>query len=200
MGGIALLTAYGEYFSLFAGVSLAANIILIIACIIFFILDRKKYGALKRPSLKEVLPLMVAAVPVILVCAYFTAAGSFTYDTGTYHAQSIHWIETYGLVKGLAHMQTRLAFNSAYFSLCALYSFSFLGRSMHVLSGFLGAFLMVCSLRGLLIRRREDGALRGPGVSDLAYMAPFGYFLIIAVEIISPSTDHGTIWLILWLL
>ncbi len=206
--GLCVLTAYAGYFSLFAGVGLVANIIMLLACACIIACERKRYKELwsrlkERKALPGILKVLsyIAAVTVILVCLYYTAAGRFTYDTGTYHAQSIHWIESYGVVKGLAYMQTRLGFNSSYFCLCALYSMHFLGQSMHVLSGFLAVFTMLYSLAGWY--RHLAGAVY-PGertlrVSDFMYAVPFAYFTVTAIETISPSTDHGVIWLIIWL-
>ena len=228
--GIAVLTAYAGYFSLFAGVGIAANVILIISCLIFVFIDRKSYldgfsqlyicvhgrkdndsvhhkgyGRTLRTAriIKYLLALMI-----IFVCAYFTSSGRFAYDTGTYHAQSIHWIESYGVVKGLAYMQTRLGFNSSYFCLCALYSMHFMGQSLHSLSGFFAAFVMIYSLNGWFVHIMADNMESGLNackhelklrVSDLMYLAPFVYFAVTAVEVISPTTDFGVIWLMIWL-
>ena len=214
MGGLAMLTAYSEYFSLFGGVGLVANLILIITCLIFIYIDREIYGnGLKlffeirntdRTGRLAITITSVISVMVLLVCAYFTAASAFTYDTGTYHAQSIHWIESYGVVRGLAHMQTRLGFNNSYFALCALYSFHFLGRSMHTVSGFLAAFTMLYSVFGYAGRFIKCGKCEGGTirlrVSDFLYIAPFAYFIITAFELTSPSTDFGVIWMIIWLM
>ncbi len=215
MCGIAVLTAYSEYFSLFTGVGVTANLLLVIACLIFVFTDGKKYreyaGAyvrqLKNDSRVRWVKISVIAVSllIILVCAFFTASSNFTYDTGTYHAQSIHWIETYGVVRGLAHMQTRLGFNNSYFALCALYSFHFLGQSMHALSGFLAAFVMVYAFLGYarhFCGNEGENNNRGIriGISDFLRLAPFAYFIIIAAEITSPSTDYGVIWMIQWLI
>lgn len=225
--GLAVLTAYAGYFSLFSGVGAAANIILIFICIIFVFADRKAYHNLilsvctgirntikKGDTANTVNGRFIPAVKyiiivfIILISAYFTSAGRFAYDTGTYHAQSIHWIESYGVVRGLAYMQTRLGFNSSYLCLCALYSMHFFGRSLHALSGFLASFVMIYSVNGffdhIMGTNREEkngGTLSGftLRVSDLLYIAPFAYFIITAVEIISPATDFGVIWLILWL-
>ncbi|MCR5000986.1 MAG: hypothetical protein K6A71_04230 [Lachnospiraceae bacterium] len=213
--GIAVLTAYSEYFSLFAGVGIAANLALIVACLIFAFIDRKKYREYARTIAMRFrsgrygrlihMTALVVSLLIILVCAYFTASSNFTYDTGTYHAQSIHWIETYGVVRGLAHMQTRLGFNSSYFALCALYSFHFLGQSMHALSGFLATFVMVYALHGYashfsIDQGETDGRGIRIGVSDFLRLAPFAYFIIIASEITSPATDYGVIWMIQWLI
>lgn len=211
--GFAILTAYAGYFSLFAGVGIIANMILIAACIFFVIVDRRAYlkyislafGRIRHAGKEKIVKYVIIAF-IVLISAYFTSTGRFAYDTGTYHAQSIHWIETYGVVKGLAYMQTRLGFNSSYFCLCALYSMHFLGRSLHTLSGFLASFVMVYSVNGLwdhFVPALCGDSAKDRGfrlrVSDLLYIAPFAYFIITAVEIISPATDFGVIWLILWL-
>ena len=214
MCGIAVLTAYSEYFSLIEGVGIAANAVLVVACLVFAVTDREKIADLSKSYISRLKNMnkgslikaafIALSAAVILVCAYFTAASAFTYDTGTYHAQSIHWIESYGVVKGLAHMQTRLGFNNSYFALCALYSFHFFGRSMHALSGFLAAFVMVYCLCGYarLFTKDADGKLkiRGLRVSDFVRVAPFAYFMIIATEITSPATDFGVILMIIWLI
>ena len=220
MCGIAVLTAYSEYYSLCSGVGLIANLILVFGCLLLVYIDREKY----RENIKAYFKIFtgnaadkiirtgafVIIAGVVLVCAYFTAVSAFTYDTGTYHAQSIHWIETYGTVKGLAHMQTRLGFNNSYFSLCALFSFHFLGQSLHTMSGFLAALVMgysvwgyaghLCGFTAWKDSSGEGGRRHVVRVSDLAYIAPFAYFIITAVEITSPSTDYGVIWMIIWLL
>lgn len=216
--GLCVLTAYAGYFSLFTGVGLAANIVMLVACACIIVRERKKYKELickltgsrkehgtgkagaSEPKFLKVF-MCIAAAAVIFVCLYYTAAGRFAYDTGTYHAQSIHWIESFGVVKGLAYMQTRLGFNSSYFCLCALYSMHFLGQSMHVLSGFLAVFTMLYSLAGWYRHLygavyRKEPVLR---VSDFVYAVPFAYFTVTAIETVSPSTDHGVIWLIIWL-
>ena len=214
MCGIALLTAYSEYCSLIGGVGIAANIFLVLACLAFAFADRDSHGKSIRAffSLFEgdtarralITGAFIISFMIVLVCAYFTAASSFTYDSGTYHAQSIHWIESWGVVRGLAHMQTRLGFNNSYFALCALFSFHFFGQSMHAVSGFLAAFAMVYSVRGyarhLISNRDARSGIVKLRVSDFLYIAPFAYFAITAFEITSPSTDFGVIWMIIWLI
>ncbi len=215
MCGIAVLTAYSEYFSLFSGVGLIANIVLIVACFTFAATDLDRYriaftgfaqAVRRRGRINRIrFTVCLLSFVIIIICACFTSFSSFTYDTGTYHAQSIHWIETYGVVKGLAHMQTRLGFNNSYFALCALYSFHFLGRSMHTLSGFLAAFVMVYAFLGYASHftidkgETDEKGIR-IGVSDFLRLAPFAYFIIIASEITSPATDYGVIWMIQWLI
>ncbi|MGA7604277.1 MAG: hypothetical protein WCA79_00010, partial [Anaerolineales bacterium] len=55
------------------------------------------------------------------------------YDTALYHAQAIHWIESYRAVPGLVNIHNRLAYNSSWLVLVASLSFAFLGlRSFHL--------------------------------------------------------------------
>ncbi len=195
VAGMAVITAYAGYFSLFLGVGVCANIVLCVCCVLLLIVDKKYYTT----GIKTLLLLLgqkrkvkdylytVISIVVALMVVIFTASGRFAYDTGLYHAQSIRWIEEFGVVKGLAYMQTRLGFNSSYFCLCALYSFSDISNSLHTLSGFLGTLVMLHAINGIKKHFR------------FFYLAPFAYFVITAFEIISPTTDFATIWFVLFL-
>jgi hypothetical protein len=79
--------------------------------------------------------LMISRFLVILVR---TSEIPHNYDSGLYHAQAIRWLETFATVPGLGNLESRLAFNSAWFLPTALFSFSFLNiQSFHVLNGLL---------------------------------------------------------------
>lgn len=196
--GMSVLTAYAGYFSIFYRVGLLANILLLIACAAFIWLDRADYAPLfKRIQGNFRLWQWIIFVLIVLISLLFTAYGKFAYDTGLYHAQSIRWIEEYGVVKGLAYMQTRLAFNSAYFCLCALYSFHDFGQSLHTLSGFIAAVTMVYAAAGFFSCLNNKRKLITAG--NFVRLAPFLYFVVICEELISPTTDFITIYLIIWL-
>ena len=196
--GISVLTAYAGYFSIFYRVGLLANILLLIACIVLIWFDRTSYISLfKGIKGKFRLWQWILFALIVLVCLLFTAYGKFAYDTGLYHAQSIRWIEEYGVVKGLAYMQSRLAFNSSYFCLCALYSFHDFGQSLHTLSGFIAAVTMIYAAAGFFSRLNNGQKL--VAVGNFVRLAPFIYFIVICEELISPTTDFVTIYLIIWL-
>jgi hypothetical protein len=79
----------------------------------------------------------MAALLCLLLTLVWTNRQPWHYDTGLYHAQAIRWIEEYGVVKGLGNLQMRLAYNSAFMSLQALFSLVWLvGQSLHTLNGF----------------------------------------------------------------
>ena len=128
--------------------SICVNIILAVVCILIVVLLRKELLDYARntwasTSKNQKIGVLVLAV---VVC-YFTSRGHFVYDTNLYHAQAIRWLEEYGIVKGLANIQSRAAYNSSAFCLSALYSMKYIfGQSMHTLQGFMGLILAVMCL------------------------------------------------------
>ena len=119
------------------------------------VLDRKRiskpYAPVKRMLKNPVnILLIVIGAGLFVLNLMFTAESTFHYDTGLYHAQAIHWIEDYGVIKGLGFIHVRLAYNSAYFPLCALYSMRDVtgGQSLHSVSGFISVVMCLYSVYG----------------------------------------------------
>ncbi|MBD5517892.1 MAG: hypothetical protein HDR07_05165 [Lachnospiraceae bacterium] len=185
--GIVCVTVYAQFFSLFAGVGLLANGVLCVVCAGILWRERKNLKALFSAGLgKRVCGRILLIVGIFLLFAYGTSRGMIHYDTGLYHAQSIRWIEEYGVVKGLGNLHCRLAYNSAAFALSALYSMAFLGgRSFHCCAGFL-AFLLavICLKTGDSLRL---GRLR---TSDFARVMCVYYLVNIFDEMVSPASDY----------
>lgn len=195
--GIAINTAYAGYFSLFGGVNIVANIILIGVCILFAWIDRKKYKEIFSDVCfsKSKMVCWLLCLIGIVVIAYFCSNTNFMYDTGLYHAQSIRWNEEYGAVKGITNIHERFGYNSSFFLFCALYSMKDLfGQSLHAGQGFIAAIICVYSLSGLF-----NHFSRKYLVSNICRLAPAIYTLIILCEIISPTTDYPTVYLIMWI-
>lgn len=202
MCGLVCVTVYAQFFSLFAGVGLLANVILCILCVLTILVNRKAFAAVARRFLsvgkraanggeaagngRSGLPGFCAVAVLFLLFAYGTSRGMIHYDTGLYHAQSIRWIEEYGVVRGLGNLHCRLAYNSSSFALSALYSMAFLGgQSYHCAAGWL-AFLLaaVCLRTGKSLRA---GRLR---TSDFARVMCVYYLVNIFDEMISPASDY----------
>jgi hypothetical protein len=115
-------------------------------------------------------------------------------DTYIYHAQSIHWIESYPVIKGLGNFFNRLAYNSGWFVQNALFSFSFLGaRSFHVLNG-----LLVFSVSMFFILEFIQGSNKNqieiPQIWGLLII-PLG-IISIGTQASAPSTDMPVAYLI----
>lgn len=206
MCGLVCVTVYAQFFSLFAGVGLWANVFLCTVCAWIILRERKGIAEVlakwlpwgdsgtagagvgmqgKSDSLFCALKY-ISVMGLFLLFAYGTSRGMLHYDTALYHAQSIRWIEEYGVVKGLGNLHCRLAYNSASFALSALYSMAFLGKgSFHCVAGFL-AFLLASGCLRLVDSLRE----RKLHASDFARVMCVYYLVNIFDEMISPASDY----------
>lgn len=199
MCGLAGAAVYAQFFSIFGPVGFAANLLLIAICLLIAFLCRKRLredwkqlgfcrkwaeadGTFRKKILVKVFFLFV----LLLLYAYGASRGILHYDTALYHAQSIRWIEEYGIVKGLGNLHCRLAYNSASFALSALYSMAFLGgQSYHCAAGFLAFVVaLICTELGKAIGRKKLCP------SDFARVACVYYLLMIYDEMISPASDY----------
>lgn len=194
--GIGVVTVYSQIFSIFGKVGLLANVILVLACILSIILFWKDFEERLHSFRLTVSPYkLLLIVLLFLLFAYGTSGGYIHYDTGLYHAQSIRWIEEYGIVPGLGNLHSRLAYNSASFCLSALYSMAFLGgRSYHCCAGFLAFLLaLIC---GEMFRK---GVLRKPHLSDFVRIMGIYYLLNIFDEMVSPASDYFMVLMVFFI-
>ena len=191
MCGIVAVTVYAQIFSLFGGVGLAANILLVFICIILaFTLFRKKEYIFKNPGTFTLFVLCA-----VILMAYGSSRGYFHYDSDLYHGQAIHWIEDYGVVKGLGNLHGRLAYNSSSFALSALYSFAFLGgMSYHTCAGFTALLVLVSCAR--IVHVFKDKKIY---LSDFARIAGIYYIGNIYDEMVSPASDYFTMLIFIYI-
>lgn len=149
MFGMGVVTVYAQIFSLVYKVGCLANVILLIFCLCIGGYYRKNISTyLRKEVCKNHLnkrkwmwfPLAFFIVIILLL----TSSAIRHYDTTLYHAQTIRWIEEYGVVKGLGNLHNRFAYNSSFFCLQALFGMKFLfGQSMHSVNGFIACFFVV---------------------------------------------------------
>lgn len=187
MAGLVTVTVYAQFFSLFYKVGLLANLLLVSVCAITAAVFRQRlWKTVKEQYISISGRRKVFYVVLLLLFAYGTSRGIIHYDTGLYHAQSIRWIEEYGVVKGLGNLHCRLAYNSSAFCLSALYSFSFLGgQSYHCAAGFFALLLAgICSEVAAAWRRKRLL------LADIARLMGIYYLMIIFDEMISPASDY----------
>ena len=200
--GIVITTAYAGYFSLFHKVGVAANVVMIIVCILFFCVDREEY-IIETKKLKSAKPWQYIVFTIIVfVTAFFTMEGELFWDTGLYHCQTIRWIEEYGVVKGLVHVVKRLGYNSTFYCQCALYSFKDIaGQSLHALAGFYSLLMMLYATFGINRKpgTEDDEVSRAKWRGLYAVrLFPFIYFILICSEIVSPASDYPLVNLIIF--
>ncbi|MBQ7678841.1 MAG: hypothetical protein IJT34_03220 [Butyrivibrio sp.] len=199
--GLVVVTVYAQCWSIFAGGGLVADLVLLLICGIFVWCFRDSL----QNEIREVIRASGDSwqLPICLVLLLFTAYGSshglMHYDSDLYHAQAIHWIETYGSVPGLGNLHNRLAYNSAAFALSALYSGSFLGHSTHAAAGYC-AWLLACQVSELARMARRGY----PILADFVRFVALYYLFGVWRELVSPATDTFALSLmllmiILWL-
>lgn len=198
MAGLCVLTVYAQVFSLFYKVGALATVILAVCCMAITVGYRREL----REFIRQVRDgLQVSGCMIILVMGMLvlclTVQYANHYDTGLYHAQSIRWIEEYGVVKGLGNLHNRLAYNSAFFSLQALFSMKFMvNQSLHTLNGFIVFLMCTYAVSSLNIVKKKKAA-----ASDLFKLA---IILYVGAEetkwmISSPGSDISVLTLILYL-
>ncbi len=195
MAGLGAATVYAQFFSLFYRVSLLANVMLVIfsaMTVLFWHQDMKKLLAESFRGSSRAVKILI---PVLFVLwGYFTSRGYMVHDTKLYHAQSIRWIEEYGIVPGQGVVNSRFSYNSSVFSLAALYSLKFVfGQSMHAMSGWFAFLLSVTTLD--IIK-----GVKKLRLSDFANVAAIYYLTLITDEVLAPSSDYATMCVLFFLL
>ncbi len=197
MAGLVLTTVYAQFFSLVGPVALVANLILLVTCVLSLLLCRKEIGQILRTGMAAYGPAKWV-VFILLVClwAFFTSRGYIHYDSDLYHAQSIRWLEEYGVVPGLGNLHERFAYNSSFFAVSALYSMRFLlGESLHSMSGFFALLLSisVLDITGSWARKRFV-------LSDYARVGAIYYLTTIIDEVVSPASDYSIMCVIFFII
>ena len=187
LAGFGFVTVYSEIFSLFGKVSLIANVIIsVFSLCIAYVMRKDMRRCFLRLRQTISLPKAITAVALFILMAYGTSHGLMHYDSDLYHAQSIRWIEEYGVIKGLGNLHTRLAYNSASFCISALYSMKFLGtQSFHACAGFLA--YVICLL---CTEKFGKDSLADFRLSNVAGIVSVYYVLTIFDEMLSPASDY----------
>ncbi len=196
VAGLIIATVYAQFFSLFYKVGLLANMILFVVCLVILLVQRKQiFGAFKEWNKTYSVLQKVFVVFLFVLWAYFTSRGYMHYDSDLYHAQSIRWIEEYGVVPGLGNLHERFAYNSSFFALSALYSFKFLlGTSMHSMNGFMAFLLSISCLP--IVRSWKN---KNFSISDYARVGAIYYLTIITNEVVAPVSDCAVMLLIFFI-
>ncbi len=205
VAGIVFLGVYAQFFSLFYKVAGIACTILGIAGMGVVLRYGIRYRRERKSPAQGGKPLggllvryrrqLVTALLCLLVTLVWTNREPWHYDTGLYHAQAIRWIEEYGVVPGLGNLQMRLAYNSAFMCLQALFSLGwFVGQSLHSLNGFFCFAGLTWALS--TIRVRGKGSWE---TSDLLKAAMVIYIVTVRNSISSCGTDILSMLLMLYI-
>ncbi|MDE6141182.1 MAG: hypothetical protein K2G03_01125, partial [Bacilli bacterium] len=137
----------------------------------------------------------IVCVIVGVIVSKLTALPAGHYDSSLYHAQSIRWIEEYGVVKGLGNLHNRFAYNSAFFCLQALFSFSFLlGKSLHTINGFIAAIFLCYALCSAKVWKNKRVT-----VSDFLRLGLIAHIISESAVFSSPGSDILSVGLVLYI-
>lgn len=194
--GLAVLSMLATLLSLFIPLS-ASAVIVVLAGAVLILAWNLFSGRLKmtvsrplfRPSL---LALMLLSLVVLSIMEQSTHTPSNS-DSGIYHAQTIRWAETYPAVPGLGNLHGRLAFNSSWLAVQALFSFAFLGlQSFHLLPALLSLMVLFDCIGGLIKWTR--GKINPRNILK-TFLIPV-FFYVLPSEISSPGTDLPVVLLI----
>ncbi len=157
MLGMVFSTVYAETFSIIHKLGCMAFIILSIIVFLSllysggeiydFLCDVKRRMSADRI---KTLSLFLIFVVFLTFASFVASRAPIGFDTSNYHAPDIRWLEEYGAVKGAGNIASRLAYNSSFHCLQALFSFAWIGgMSYHSMNGFIWLFMAmyaVCSL------------------------------------------------------
>ena len=172
--GVAAATVFAECWSLFRPVNSGAfPVFALTGAVLLAVLVLRRELFAGRPQFSA-----ADIIPAVLIGSYFLAVSALwpsSYDDYLYHAQALRWTEEYGAVRGLGNLHCRLAYNSAFLSLQALFSWrdaAFPGKgagiSLHTMNGLLAAALGIYSLVPLVRELRSRFAGKGPGLAACA--------------------------------
>ena len=183
--GFMLTNVYAEIWSIFLPVNMWAVYILVFITLVIAYMCKQDMAEMVNIS-KAPKPAVIASVAVILLMAYGSSRGYMHYDTTLYHASAIRWIEEYGVVPGLANLQSRYGYNSAEFAHNALYSFKwYTGRSLHCTTGFLA---MVSA--HLLYDKELFTGKRTIQSVDFVRIGLLYYLGVLFAQMVSPASDY----------
>lgn len=195
--GIATITVYVEFFSLFAKIGACAHVILLVAALLSGYKYRNKvllFWNRYKPVLCSWEGFFYCCF--ILLIAFFTSRGEFHTDTNIYHAAAIRVYEEYGMIKGIGNLQLHYAYNSSYLAFASVFSLRWLfGFSLHTTTGFLEVVMCLYAFHGLryFIQHKSH-------VADMMRVGIILYTLVNVTRSMSPATDYATMYFVLFVI
>ena len=143
--------------------AIASGILFLIAVLSILLCykDFKTQWSITKSDLKNT-PAVLWFLFLIFVFVFCNMSHqpSSHHDDGLYYSTSVKWLQEYGTVKGLANINPRVAFDSSWLILQALYGFSFLHAGLfNHLNGLILLYVLVYAMGGMLKLIRGDRSL-----------------------------------------
>jgi hypothetical protein len=159
--GFLIVSVLAGYLSLFIPVGNTLLIILVFAAFVSILLNHKIISETIKSFLAPFRINRNEAVVMIIIVVFILATISniITWgDTGLYHTQAIQWIRKYSVVPGLGNIHGRLAFNSMFFVISALFTIEFRDSIIYPLNS-LCYIILVLQLFQFYIAGKEEKSI-----------------------------------------
>ena len=121
--GFLVVSILSSYLSIV--IPLNTSVLLIVSGIAFetaiFYWEKVKEYLSKIKTLSRFDLLFLSGVTFVIVA--YSSSEIIVFDTGLYHAQAVRWLREYPVVPGAGNLHDRLAFNSLFFPISAIFTF-----------------------------------------------------------------------------
>lgn len=198
VAGVMCLNVYAQIYSIFSNVGQTAFCLIFLVavlCMVFRLVHIVRNNVNRPNGTIQIWQICVIFVITMWTGLYTMKAPAFG-DTYLYHAQTIRWIEEYGVVPGLGNLHSRFAYNSACMPLHALFSLSwFFEQPLHVVNGFLGCFFAGYALITNKLFTKSESRL-----SDMLKCAILVYVFVMRINISSPGSDMPAMLIVLYVM
>jgi hypothetical protein len=194
LGGWMVLTSFASLWYFFFPINLPFQLILIALALwhswryrqVF--LDKFTYYSIELKRSHWVVKAMFGMA--VLGAVLFSVGSPSYYDDGLYYRQFIRWLNEYAIVPGLGNLHPRLAFNSNWHVLQAVFSFNYLpGGGLMDINGLLHLVVAAYGLEGM--RRLFQGDYRLSVVLRSLFLLPTHFFVFFLT---APSPDNAVIY------
>lgn len=201
--GFAFLTVLVSYLSLVVPIGLPVQAGVLLAGIALTVRHFSEFRALGARALRRLRSLgwfyrLLAGV--VLLTALWEGVNEITLeDTLVYHMPAVRWISEYPVVPGLGNLHGRLAFNSHFFIISALFEIEFAKNLiMYPLNSFLFALL---AMRLIVNIDRAAGQKEWfPFLLNTLLLLLAAYFSLRHVESISTDIPNSVLTIYIFLL
>jgi hypothetical protein len=159
-GGVAILAAISQFLSLFIPLgSWYAQIIVIIPVLICLknksmaLIISECYCKWKKVRSPVKILTVTTALLILIISSWIVSHP----DSIGYHIQIIKWIGSYRILPGLANLNPRLGFQSAWFTLNALFTFPFIKAGVYTYLGSTVCIWYIVFIASLINRNINKG-------------------------------------------
>jgi hypothetical protein len=188
-----------------------ANLFLLILALALLFFNRKQIRQDWKVQIKALRDVnmffKLAFLYCVLIFLYWSYMESSHHDDGLYYSTTIKWLQEYGTVKGIANLNSRIGFNSAWNVLQAIFGFRFLQLGLsNDLNGLLLCYVLLYAITGMQTALRRNNHF-STGIRALFFL-PILFFhwsatsetVLYNVNFLESSSPDVPVCVMLWLI